>query len=186
MKQLRADARRNLERVLEAAAEVFAERGPDVSVDEVARRAGVGHATVFRRFPSKDALIAAVVVDRIRGVGELADAALERDDAGEGFVEFAWQVAELKARDRCVFEGLVGRCADTPEVMEANASVLEAIRRVVGRAQEAGAIRSDVDADEVLLVIASILSAALHRPGADEGAWRRHLAIVLDGLRVQR
>ena len=79
--QLRADAQRNLERVLDAAAELFAERGCDVSVDEIARKAGVGHATVFRRFPSKDALISAVVSKQIHELTGFVEGALAEEDA---------------------------------------------------------------------------------------------------------
>jgi AcrR family transcriptional regulator len=183
VKQLRADAQRNFERVLGAAEELFAERGSDVSMDQVARRAGVGHATVFRRFPSKEALVAAVIVRRIHQVGELAAAALEQGDAAEGFERFAWQVAELKAHDRALFEGLAGPCAELSEVVEAHTEVLDTVRRLVVAAQEAGAVRADVDPDEVPLILASTLTGALQMSPPGSELWRRHLAVVLDGLR---
>jgi AcrR family transcriptional regulator len=183
MKQLRADAQRNLERVLGAAEELFAERGSDVSIDQVAQRAGVGHATVCRRFPSKEALVAAVIVRRILDVGALAETALREDDPAAGFERFAWQVAELKARDRALFEGFAGPCAELPEVLEAHAEVLETVRRLVVAAQEAGEIRSDVDPDEVPLLLASTLTGALQMSPPGSELWRRHLAVVLDGLR---
>ena len=82
MTELRADAQRNLDRVLEAASDCFAEQGVDVSIDEIARRAGVGHGTVFRRFPSKDALLSAVVLRRVVELTAAAEAALGEPDAG--------------------------------------------------------------------------------------------------------
>ena len=88
MVELRADAQRNLGRVLEAAAEVFAERGPAASVDEIARRAGVGHGTVFRRFPTKDALMYAVIERHVAQLSAMAEEALASDDPGEAFFDF--------------------------------------------------------------------------------------------------
>jgi AcrR family transcriptional regulator len=172
MTPLRADAQRNLGRVLDAAAEAFAERGPDVSVDEIARRAGVGHATVFRRFPTKDSLMAAVVNARVAELAGLADAALTAPDAGAAFVEFVWRAAELQARDRGLYE-CYGRCESTPE--------LEALQRamalVVRRAQEAGALRHDFDAQDVPTLVGAAIRVA------PEGQWRRYVEVVLDGLR---
>ena len=110
---LRADAQRNLTRVLDAATEAFAEHGPDVSVDEIARRAGVGHATVFRRFPTKEALVAAVVENHVADLLALARAALDEDDPGAAFTGFVWQAAELHASRRGLFE-CEGRCEREP------------------------------------------------------------------------
>jgi AcrR family transcriptional regulator len=169
---LRADAQRNLGRVLEAAAEVFAERGPEASVDEIARRAGVGHATVFRRFPTKDALIAAVALERIRELLAVAEAALADDDAAAGFDAFMWRAAELHARNRRLFE-CFDRCVEDPEVAELH----ELGARVVERAQAAGAVRRDVTPADVEVLFGSALRSA------PPGQWRRYAEVVLDGLR---
>jgi AcrR family transcriptional regulator len=181
--QLRADAQRNLNRVLEAAAEAFAEQGADVSVDEIARRAGVGHATVFRRFPTKEALIAAVVLARVRAVREIADAALERDDPGEAFRDFVWEVAELQASDKALFDRVADRCRAVPGVAEECESVNASVGRLVKRAQKAGAVRRDIDGDDVPRLISSAINAALQLPSESPDLWRRYLGIVLDGLR---
>jgi AcrR family transcriptional regulator len=170
--RLRADAQRNLGRVLEAAAEVFAERGPDASVDEIARRAGVGHATVFRRFPTKDALILAVVQERVRELAELAAAALADADAGAAFSDFVWAAAEVQARDHGLF-ACVDRCLETAEV----GGLQDAVAELTARAQAVGAVRADLTADDV-----STLIAAAMRAGPD-GQWRRYVEIVLAGLR---
>lgn len=172
MTGLRADAQRNLGRVLEAAAEAFAEHGPDVSVDEIARRAGVGHATVFRRFPTKDALIAAVVEERVRTLIALAQSALEDEDAGAAVTAFVWQAAELQARDRGLYECL-DRCVLSPEVAELERAVV----RLVERAQAAGALRKDVGAHDVPTLVGAAIRAA------PAGQWRRYVEVVLDGLR---
>jgi len=182
MTVLRADAQRNLNRVLEAATEAFAEFGADVSVDEIARRAGVGHATVFRRFPTKEALIAAVVLARVHAINDIAEAALAREDASEAFRDFVWEVAELQACDKSLFEGVAYRCRDVPGVVEASDAVRVTVGRLVKRAQKAGAVRRDIDGEDVPMLIASAINAAMQRPSAEPELWRRYLGVVLDGL----
>ena len=110
---LRADAQRNLDRLLEAAGECFAEQGVDASIDEIARRAGVGHGTVFRRFPTKDALLAAVLAGQMLQLSNTADLAFGEADAGEAFDRFVRNVAEAYARNRSLIEGMK-RCQATP------------------------------------------------------------------------
>jgi AcrR family transcriptional regulator len=170
--QLRADAQRNLARVLDAAAEVFAERGPDASIDEIARRAGVGHATVFRRFPTKNALIRAVIRDRLAELTGLARAALAAEDAGAAFTDFVWTAMELHARDRRLYECL-DRCLKEEEGQE-----LEALTaRIVARAQKAGALRRDVAPADVQALIGGAMRAA------PPEQWRLYVGVVLNGLR---
>ncbi len=173
MPALRADARRNLERVLDAATEVFAASGPDASVDEIARRAGVGHATVFRRFPTKGDLIFAVVERRVDEIRALAEEALAADDPGEAFYEFVWRVAELNMSAPGLHQCVL-RCGEKPGAAE-----LERLAtRIVARAQRAGTVRTDVKPADVTLLVRSALMAA------PEGQWRRYLGVVLDGLRA--
>jgi AcrR family transcriptional regulator len=164
MKELRADAQRNRDRLMVAAAACFAEQGVDVSVDEIARRAGVGHGTVFRRFPTKDALLEAVVCERARGLAAAADEATESADVWAGFEEFVREASAVYGRDRALLEGL-GRCVDAEDVD----AFVAAVRRLVARAQEAGVLRNDVSAEDVLELV----------PAAS-----RHPQIVLDGLRA--
>jgi AcrR family transcriptional regulator len=177
---LRADAQRNLERVLDAAAELFAERGCDVSVDEIARRAGVGHATVFRRFPTKDALIAAVVSKQIQELKARVEEALAEEDPGEAFRGFVWHAGELHSRDRALYEGFT-RCVDVREVADAKAELDALVEQLIKRAQEAGALRHDVAADDVSSLVGSAIRGAFS--SQDPELWRRYLAVVLDGLR---
>jgi AcrR family transcriptional regulator len=158
--------------VLDAAAEAFAEHGPDVSVDEIARRAGVGNATVFRRFPTKQALIAAVLDGRLAELLALAEEALAEEDAGAAFDGFVWRVAEVQMRDRGLYQCL-DRCLGSPATAELEA----AAARVVERAQAAGALRLDVTTADV----SALVGAALRAAAGDE--WRRYIAVVLDGLK---
>ena len=178
---LRADAQRNLGRVLDAAAEVLAEQGPNASVDEIARRAGVGHGTVFRRFPTKEALVAAVVCKRLDEEAAAVLELLDRVDAGEAFDAFVWQIAEVYARDRCIFEGLP-RCAEIPEVADAKGRFLELVGRLVSRAQAEGAVRADLRPEDVPMLVGSAILGSSWSVG-DE-AWRRYVAVVLDGMRA--
>jgi AcrR family transcriptional regulator len=177
---LRADAQRNLERVLDSAAALFAERGCDVSVDEIARQAGVGHATVFRRFPTKDALIAAVVSKQIRELVVFVEEALEEPDAGDAFRAFVWHAGELHARNRGLQEGF-SRSVDMSDIAEAKAELNGLVDQLIERAQEAGALRPDIAADDVSTLVGSAIRGASDSP--DTELWRRYVEVVLDGLR---
>jgi AcrR family transcriptional regulator len=174
MTELRSDARRNLERVLDAATDAFAASGPDVSVHEIARLAGVGPATVFRRFPTKDDLMLAVIGRHVAEMRSLAEDALVADDPGGAFFDFVWRVAELNMQapglHRCVVH-----CGEKPGAAE----LAELGEKIVRRAQRAGAVRRDVQpADVALLIRGALLSA----PPAH---WRRYLEVVLDGLHAE-
>src|SRR4029077_3620406 len=103
---LRADAQRNLDRLLEAAAECFADQGVDASTDEIARRAGVGHGTVFRRFPTKDALLAAVLTKEMLQLSMTAELAYAEPDAGEAFDRFVRNVADAYGRNRSLIDAM--------------------------------------------------------------------------------
>ena len=173
MTELRADARRNLERVLDAATEAFAASGPDASIDDIARLAGVGHGTVFRRFPTKDDLMYAVIERHVAQMQTMAEEALESDDPGEAFFDFARQVAELgmstPGLHRCVVH-----CGSKPGAAELD----RLVAKIVSRAQQAGAVRADVEPVDVQLLVRSALTSA------PSGQWRRYLDVVLDGLRA--
>jgi AcrR family transcriptional regulator len=171
---LRADAQRNLERVLDAATEVFAASGPDSSIDEIARRAGVGHATVFRRFPTKDDLMVAVIERRVAEIRALAEEALASPDPGQAFFDFVWRISELHMGARGLHQCVV-HCGDKPGAAE-----LEQLSaKIVSRAQHAGAVRKDVQPADVPALVRAALVAA------PEPDWRRYVAVVLDGLRAQ-
>ena len=171
MTTLRADAERNLRRVLDAAAEAFAEHGCGVSVDEIARRAGVGHATVFRRFPTKDALIEAVGEQAIRRLANVAEDALADPDPGAALRGFIWGIAELVARERGLYE-CITRCEGTP----ASIALHEAATELVARAQAAGALRTDVTTEDVEALVGGAIGSS------PPDRWRQHLTVVLDGL----
>jgi len=162
---VRSDAQRNFDRVLGAATECFAERGVDVTVDEVARRAGVGHGTVFRRFPTKDALLDAVLGKELDRMLLLAQAGLAEEDAWEAFAGFFRAAAEGYARNRALVEA-DERCRGLPQM-----PLLEkAAHELVRRAQAAGMLRRDLRAEQIF----ELVPAASSYPD-----------VILDGLRGQ-
>jgi AcrR family transcriptional regulator len=180
---LRADARRNREKVLEAARTVFSEQGRDAQMDDVARRAGVGMGTVYRHFPTKEALIEALMAEAFREIADAAQAALAIEDPWEAFSSVLWRGAETMAADRALSEVF----ASIPGPMEAARPTIEgltqAVDTLIRRAQEAGRLRPDLIVDDIPMLMCGIGSATKKEHRCD-AAWRRHLAIVLDGLRA--
>ena len=180
MTVLRADAERNLALILAAAADAYAEVGPDVTIDEIARRAGVGHGTVFRRFPTKDALRAAVIRARLDELLGRASELLESPDAGAALQTFVWAAAESCRRDRAFFEG-IEQCSGFAEVAEAKQELHDTVDRLIRSAQRAGAVRRGLDARDIGALIGAAIQASMHAERSD--AWKRYVQVVLDGLR---
>lgn len=186
-KPLRADAERNRVKLLAAAHAVFAARGLDAGVEEVAREAGVGVGTLYRRFPTKESLVAAVVEERFR-VMSSEFAAIASDDAlspWDAFEKAAVTLAGAIADDRGfsqVVRETVGRLA---EVRALRDGMLASLRPVVVRAQAAGVVRSDVGVEDIPALCA--VAARLPRWKLDErpDVWRRYLGVVLDGMRPE-
>jgi AcrR family transcriptional regulator len=177
---LRSDAQRNLALILEAASDAYSELGPDVTIDEIARRAGVGHGTVFRRFPTKDALRAAVIRARIDELLARAHELLEQPDAGAAFEEFVWAAAESCRRDRHLFES-IEQCSAFTEVSEAKQELHATGDKLIRRAQRAGALRRGLDSHDVGALVGAAIQASAQAERED--AWRRYVQVVLDGLR---
>ena len=180
---LRADARRNRERILCAARYACAEHGVSVQMDDVARGAGVGVGTVYRHFPTKEALIEALVAEKFRLTTENLREALEIEDPWEAFAEGLRRNAEVMASDAALREALarLGPAA-AKQPTDGRDELRDLAGRLVARAQEAGVLRRDVSVDDVG-VLMSALSGSMSRPDVD---WRRHLEILLDGLRATR
>jgi AcrR family transcriptional regulator len=179
---LRSDARRNREKILAAASELFALEGSDLCVDDIARRAGVGHATVFRRFPTKDDLVLAMFEERLDELGAVAEEAAGRDDPWEGIVAVMTAIGERHARDRGLMEALGTQVFGSPTLAEHRLRIVEPIGRLLRRAQEAGAVRPDLEPEDVLFLISAVAkSSPCHFEIPD--LWRRYLGVVLDGMR---
>ena len=180
---LRSDAERNRRLVLEAAAQAFAERGLDVGMAEIARRAGVGNATVFRRFPSKDALVHAIFEDRIEESIAAAEEVAAIDDPWDSLVQCLERYSELQARDRGFFEATDQVLMKHPALMAHHRRILDAVDPLVERAKEAGAVRADVTTLDVLGLTKAAVACVMPSPALRADGWRRPLALMLDGLR---
>ncbi|MDA0567851.1 TetR/AcrR family transcriptional regulator; helix-turn-helix transcriptional regulator [Streptomonospora sp. S1-112] len=179
---LRADARRNRARVLEVANAVFAAEGLSVPVHEIARRAGVGTGTVSRHFPTKEALFAAVLADRLERYVARADELAAADDPGAAFFDYFAFLVEEGALDRGLTDALVGSGFDKSTLAGEGRDVMGALGRLLSRAQAAGAVRGDVGLPEVQALLVGCLSGRGGQEGAEAG--RRMVAVVRDGLRA--
>ena len=180
---LRADARRNREKVLVAARAVFSEHGRDAQIDDVARRAGVGVGTVYRHFPTKEALIEALMVAAFEAIAAEAEAALEVEDPWEAFASVLWTGAEIMSADRALSEVFASIPGAMESAMPTVQGLTDSMTKVIARAQDAGVLRSDLVVDDIPMVMCGIGSAT-KKDHRCEQAWRRHLSIVLDGLRA--
>ena len=177
---LRADAERNRARLLAAAGELFAARGLGVGLEEIARHAGVGVGTAYRRFRDKEALIEALFEDRIAGVEALARSALLEEDPWDGLVAFMDGAVRMQVADRGLKEALFGSELAAAPMEGARRRISPLVEQIVRRAQAAGRLRPDVDVTD-LPVLQFLLSEV-----ADFGAELapRYLTLVLDGLRT--
>jgi AcrR family transcriptional regulator len=180
---LRKDAARNRALLLEAAREVFAERGLEASLDDVAHRAGVGVGTAYRHFANKQELATALFTDSIDGVIAEAEAALVMEDPWEGLVTFFESSAERQARDRGLHEVLMGYeiAHDKRNILERLAPIIMAL---FGRAHEAGVLRPDVAPTDSAAVFAMLGMAFEMCSESHPDVWRRYLTIILDGMRA--
>ena len=183
---LRADAARNRARLLVAARDVFAERGLDATMDEVARRAGVGVGTAYRRFRNRDDLIAALFEERLEEFGGVLDAALADGDPWRGLTGFLERSMEMQAEDRG-FKELLLQSADGRERMQRfHEHIRPLVAELVRRAQATGELRPDVVEHDVLLVSLMTGAVADAAQTVEPQLWRRALALQIDGLRARR
>lgn len=182
---LRRDAELNRRRILEAAGEVFAERGFGASLDDVARAAGVGVGTVYRRFRDKDALIDELFDDKLAEIGALVDESMAIEDPWEGLVTFMERFLALQARNQGLKQVLFARGGD--RVAEVRERILPSTGRVIARAQAAGVLRADVVPEDFPMIGGIMVGALMEATrDADPDLWRRYLTLVLDGLRPAR
>lgn len=180
---LRADARRNRARILDAAALAFAEGGIDVGVAEIARRAGVGTGTLFRHFATKHELLVAVMLDRTEEMRASLLAARAEPDPWTALVRVLSEGAEVHARDRCFKSLKTAELMSEPAVQAVSEELFVHFREIVERAQAAGVLRDDVVMEDLPQLIDAIGNVAAQWQVARPDLWRRYLAIILDGLR---
>lgn len=182
---LRVDAARNRERLIAAAAEVFAERGLDASTFEIAARAGVSEATLFRRFPQKDDLKIAILRAFNDDLVNLAVAAESVDDPWGALEKFLVTACARIAGDRAFFEALSEGRLMHPSMAEGREDLLRPLAGIVRRAQDAGCLRTDIKPQDLLFLACSAGHSRIPIEGVREDIWRRYLGVVLDGLRPE-
>jgi AcrR family transcriptional regulator len=183
---LRRDAERNRQRVLAAAAQVFTERGIDATLDEVARAAGVGIGTVYRRFPDKEALIAALFRERIDNLVTVAEDALAAPDPWQGLVSYLEYAAAAMADDTGLRQLMMFGTYDRDQVCYARDRMRPVITKLVERAQASGDLRGDFEATDVKMIAFMLGSLAEYAAAVAPDVWRRYLAMLIDGLRPSR
>jgi AcrR family transcriptional regulator len=183
---LRADAARNRELIIAAAAAVFAERGLDAATAEIAHRAGVGEATLFRRFPTKDDLIDAIIETRMEELAALADAAADAADPAAALERFMQDLVKQFSRDKGFFEAAGERCMNDPKFQPPRERGMEAVGRLLKRAQDAGAVRTDLSPSDISFLAGSAMYAMeVSKPGLREDLWKRYLRVILDGMKPE-
>ena len=179
----RRDAERNRARLIEIGRDVLAELGPDAPLEEIARRAGVGIGTLYRHFPTREALVASIFAEHMDEVLAAAEHAGSAEDGWAGLVDFLERVLELQARNlplRSVF-------LRVPEdaSAEGRKRILPALDRAVGRAQDQGSLRDDFAVGDLAVAMWSFAPIFEATAEVAPGVWRRHLRIVLDGMRPE-
>lgn len=178
----RADAQRNRARVLDAAEELFAESGNGATIEDIAKRAGVGVGTVCRHFPTKQALLDEVLTQSFRELVADADEALGSDEPAVAFEQFVHRLALHQARRRMLAEQMATELELPPAAIELRDAMRAAITELVGRAQAAGAVRDDISPADTAMLFAGIAQITAVA-GGDPAVRDRYVAVMLDGLR---
>jgi AcrR family transcriptional regulator len=183
---LRADAERNRQRIIEAARAVFAERGLDAPLDAIAERAGVGQATLYRRFPSREDLVVACFAPKLAEYADAVEDALREPDAWLGFCAFVERICGMQAADQGVQDVLTTTFPTARAVETQRAHAFERVTELIRRAQVQGGLRPDfVPEDIVVLLLANAGVVRVLRTAAPD-AWRRFVGLMLDALRADR
>ncbi len=185
MRGLRADAARNRAAILAVARDVFAEHGLEAPLEVIAARAGVGIATLYRRFPTREKLVAAALVEKVAQYAQAAEQALEVPDPWAGFAGFVQRICELQACDRGLGDLLSMTLSAGGQIEELRRTANENVITLIERAKASGTLRDDfVGEDLLLLLIATAAVMQVTRADAPD-AWRRFVVLALDAFRCQ-
>jgi AcrR family transcriptional regulator len=184
-RRLRADAVRNRDAIVAVARDVFAEQGLEAPLELIAARAGVGIATLYRRFPTREKLVAAALTDKVAEYAEAAEQALAVADPWSGFAGFVQRICELQASDRGLSDLLSMTLSADEQIEQLRRKANDRVITLIERAKADGTLRQDFAGEDlVLLLIAT--AAVMHVTGADApAAWRRFVALALDAFRRQ-
>jgi AcrR family transcriptional regulator len=180
---MRADAQRNYARLLEAARDAFVEHGADdVSLEEIARRAGVGIGTLYRHFPSRQALLEAVYTDQVESLSARAEELLQAESPGDALAEWLRAMVKFSSTKRSMTSALLATLGTDSELLSSCTKQIKgAAESLLARAQQAGVVRKDVQVGDVMRLVHAVNIATEKAP--DPGQADRMLALILDGLR---
>ena len=181
---LRKDAERNRRRILDAARELFEQRGQSVTLNDIAHHAGVGVGTVYRRFPDKDELIAGLFAQRIDQLAELLDEAAADPDPWHGLTRYLEGSIELGAEDRGLQQLMLGAAGSYERVARARERLQPVGAKLIERARASGQLRADLEPEDVAILHLMLSSVIDLTNRVEPELWRRYFAIVLQGLRA--
>ena len=179
---LRADAARNQARILAAARSVFRARGLDVSLDDIARHAGVGVATLYRRYPDRDSLVAALFETEMQGMVEIARATLAVPDAWEGFTRLLRSMFRSVAEDKGLRQSLLSSRQGRAGISSSRLELIRLLILVVKRAQEEGSLRPDITAQDIPLMVLMVGVVADFSFNVNPTLWERYCTLLIDAL----
>ena len=180
---LRKDAERNRRRIIEAARELCATRGLDATLNEVAHHANLGVGTVYRRFPTKDALFEAIFEDGIDQLVALAETALGAEDSWEGFSSFVWRMCEMTATDRGLREVAFSKAYCGGRVDADRSRLDPPVSRLVERAKKDGYLRPEASSTDMPLFALMVGEVSAYAGEVSANLWRRYVAVLLQGMR---
>lgn len=183
--RLRKDAAENRARLLDAARRVFATHGTDVPLETIAAEAGVGIATLYRRFPTREDLLAAIIREELDDYLEALEETLSRDDAWEGFSLFLEQMFQLQIRHPGLCHAPFAQLPDVQSIDEGRARMMRLTEELIDRAKQDGTLRPDVTAEDVMLAGWGNTGIIANATKASPDAFRRYLGFILDAFRVQ-
>ena len=182
---MRADAQRNYQRLLSAALSAFTEQGgDDASLEEIARRAGVGIGTLYRHFPTRQALLEAVYRDQVEALRARADELAESDAPGEALAAWLRALVAFSSTKHTLTSALLATNRDSDLLSACGMVICDAADLLLKRAQHAGVVREDADARDLIRLVHAV-NLATQRAPADPGQTDRLLGLILDGLRPQ-
>lgn len=180
---LRRDAALNREKILLAAREVFGRHGLKVTLDDVARHAGVGVGTVYRRFPDKETLVRALFEQDLGIRQASAERALTHPDAWEGFVDFLLEMSADLAENRGLQEVIMLGSHSSEPIETVRGGMLPFLEALISRAQESGDLRAEITPSDIPVVVQMLSAASQFTQGKRPEIWRRYFEIVLNGIR---
>jgi len=181
-KTLRRDARANRERILAAARDAFAEHGMEAGMDDIARRAGVGVGTIYRRFPTKEALAEAILEDKLAAVGAMIDRALGADDPDGGLRRFLGELARHQAEDRSGAAALASCARPDAGASPGELALRERLGELLRRAHDAGAVRPDVRLGDLMALLWGLGRVAAVTADTAPRYADRYTALIMDAL----